>query len=154
MLQFRLVHEHSAQLVESGDMPPGYEALKLENVLPDGRKVSQKLLVKENSEPGLSGNLVKQAMVTHGSAGEPEISFTLRQDGAAVFARVTRENVGRQIAIIMDGQVFSAPVIRSSIEGGSGVISGHFSAPEAFALACALESPLPVPVRLVESKDF
>ena len=93
-------------------------------------------------------------MVTHGSMGEPEISFTLRPDGAAAFARLTPENVGRQVAIVMDGKVFSAPVIRSPIEGGSGVISGHFSAPEAFALACALDSPLPVPVRLVESKDF
>ena len=93
-------------------------------------------------------------MVTHGSSGEPEITFTLRQNGAAAFGRVTRENVGRRVAIIMDSNVFSAPVIRSPIEGGSGIISGHFSAPEAFALACALDSPLPVSVRVIEWKDF
>ena len=65
-------------------------------------------------------------MVTRGNLGEPEINFRLNDEGTAVFGQVTRENVGRRLAIVLDGDLYSAPTINSPIETGSGQITGRF----------------------------
>ena len=59
-----------------------------------------------------------------GNMNDPQISFRFDGEGAAAFAKVTSENIGRQLAIILDGELNSAPVIKSAITEGSGVISG------------------------------
>ena len=63
-------------------------------------------------------------------------------------------NVDRRLAIVLDGELCTAPVIRSPIENGSGQISGHFDAREALELANLLEHPLEVPITLLESRPF
>jgi SecD/SecF fusion protein len=84
--------------------------------------------------------------------GRPEISFTMNSEGASLFAQVTRENVGRQMAIILDGELYSAPRINTEILEGSGVIEGAFTVKEAFELANVLINPLEAPVQIVEER--
>lgn len=84
---------------------------------------------------------------------EPIVSFRFNQRGAMRFARLTQENVGRPFAIILDGEVISAPVIREPILGGSGQISGNFTVEEANDLAIVLRSgALPAKLVIVEER--
>ena len=154
LLELRLVHEDSAALVQRGDIPAGYGILEQEIRLPNGQTRVERVLVKQALEPGLTGPLLKDAIVMRNNVGKPEIAFRLRDLAAQGFARFTRENIGRRVAIIVDGKLMSAPIIRAPIEGGSGVIEGDFSEPQAFELAGALDSPLPVPVKILEWKDY
>jgi len=81
------------------------------------------------------------------------VNITFNSDGAARFARLTTENVNRQFAIILDGEVLSAPVINEPILGGTAVISGSFNVDSANALAISLRSgALPVDLAVVEER--
>lgn len=84
---------------------------------------------------------------------EPVVNFKLDQEGARIFEDMTRENIGRPLAIVMDGRVITAPVVRSVIGGGSGEISGSFTATEAGDLALLLRAgALPAPLEVVEER--
>lgn len=152
-LEFRMVHERSDELLREGIIEPGYEILKEERRNRDGTKTIESYLVKKKPERGMTGAYVKSAMVVRGNLGEPKIAFTLTDSGATLFGDITRENVGRQLAIILDGELYSAPVIRSAIETGNGEISGSFDIREAYELANVLENPLKAPLRIIESRD-
>ncbi|OGW75596.1 MAG: hypothetical protein A2Z72_08535 [Omnitrophica bacterium RBG_13_46_9] len=85
--------------------------------------------------------------------GTPYVKFTLDKEGAKIFADVTRENLEKQLAIVLDGTLISAPVIRSVIPGGEGRIEGNFSRDSARRLAIVLESgSLPCPVKIIEER--
>src|SRR5207247_7750360 len=73
--------------------------------------------------------------------------------GTGRFGEITRANVGQRLAIVLDGVLYSAPVIRSAIETGSGQITGNFDQKEAFELANVLENPLRAPLSLEESRE-
>jgi len=154
MLEFRLVHEDSERMIEAGEIPPGDEILKHEQSTPSGGRRTEQLVVKKRSESGLSGNLIKAAWVERGQIGGPQILFKLRPEAAAAFAQVTRDNLDRRLAIVIDGKLYSAPVIRAPIETGSGMITGNLDVQEAFEIANVLEYPLPVSVKVVEAKDY
>ena len=148
-LEFKLVHEDSRNLIDQGvNSLPGYELMTHIKVQPDGKRVPEKYLVKKHSE--MSGG-IKGAMVSRDAMGRPEINFTLDSASAELFGKITRDNVGRQLAVILDGELQTAPVIKSAIEGGSGVIEGDYSQQEAFALQAVLENPLKTQLK-VESK--
>jgi protein-export membrane protein SecD len=84
---------------------------------------------------------------------EPIVTFRFDAAGAKRFAKVTQENVGLPFAIILDGKVISAPVIREPILGGSGQISGNFTVPEASDLAVTLRSgALPAKLTVIEER--
>lgn len=86
-------------------------------------------------------------------SGEPVVHFKLDNEGAKQFATMTRDNIGRPLAIVLDGKVITAPVIRSEIPGGSGEISGGFTTTEASNLALLLRAgALPVPLHVVEER--
>jgi len=89
---------------------------------------------------GLSGENLRKAKIGYGQMNQPEVLIEFDDAGAKVFARVTRENVGRQMAIILDGVVYSAPVIRDAITGGRASISGSFTHSEANELRAILRS--------------
>jgi preprotein translocase subunit SecD len=153
-LEFRLVHADSEKLLQDNEVPPGYEILELEQTTRAGTTRTERVVVKKKAEPGLSGQVIKQAMVVRGQLGDPEIHFTLQAQAAAAFAKVTQENIRRRLAIVIDGKLFSAPIIQAAIETGVGQITGQFTTEEAMNLAKTLESPLPIPVRLLEVKTF
>jgi SecD/SecF fusion protein len=155
-LEFRLVKEDSQQIIANHlPIPPGYELLK--QVAPpveDGKpQPVEEAVVKKRAENGLAGDIIKDAMVGRGNMGEPEIEFRLNDNGAKRFGEVTRNSIGRQLAIVLDGQLYSAPVIQSAIETGSGEITGHFTPEEAQQLANVLRNPLRAPLEIVSSSD-
>lgn len=85
--------------------------------------------------------------------GQPIISFRLDNMGARQFSDITRANVGRPFAIVLDGKVLSAPVINEPIVGGSGQISGHFTMSQATDLAALLRAgALPAPLTVIEER--
>jgi preprotein translocase subunit SecD len=85
--------------------------------------------------------------------GRPVVSFRFDAVGARRFGDVTRRNVGKPFAIVLDNQVISAPVIREAILGGNGIISGNFTTESARDLALLLRSgALPVPIKVVEQR--
>jgi SecD/SecF fusion protein len=150
-LEFRMVHPQSRELLEQGIVEPGYEILKLKQRQRNGKDVSESILVKKNKE--MDGSSIKSAMVVRGNLGEPEIDFSLNPDGAERFGQITRENIGHRMAIVLDGVLYSAPVIQSAIETGSGRITGQFDQKEAFELANVLENPLKRPLSLESSQE-
>ncbi len=84
---------------------------------------------------------------------EPVVSFRFDQAGATRFAEVTRQNVGLPFAIVLDGKVLSAPVIREPITGGSGQISGSFNVSDANTLAALLRAgALPAKLDVIEER--
>ncbi len=100
----------------------------------------------------MTGDMLANAQVDFGGNqfGAPEIAFELTRDGEGLFASITEENVGRRLAIILDGVVQSAPVIKGRIGGGRGVIEGQFTVDEAKDLALVLRSgALPAPLKVV-----
>ncbi|BDD85756.1 protein translocase subunit SecD [Desulfofustis limnaeus] len=101
----------------------------------------------------MTGDMVKNAQVRiGGSFNEPYVSIDLTSRGGKVFATLTEKNVGRRMAIVLDGNVKSAPVIRERILGGSAQISGSFTHEEASDLAIVLRvGALPAPVDVVQN---
>jgi SecD/SecF fusion protein len=149
-LEFKLVHEDSRNLIDQGTtMLPGYQLMTHVRTLPNGTKQAEKYLVKKKAE--MIGG-IKTAFVTRDTLGRPEISFTLDSAAAETFGRITSDNVGRQLAIILDGELQTSPVIKSAITGGSGVIEGDYSQQEAFALQAVLENPLKTPLSIEASR--
>jgi SecD/SecF fusion protein len=153
-LEFRLVHAESARLLSQGLSAPGYEVLRMKHRDRDGRETTNPYLVKKKTERGLTGAFVKHAGVMPDPiSNRPEISLTFNSAGAELFAQVTRENVGRQLAIVLDGELYSAPNINEPIPSGSASIHGDFTLKEAFELANVLENPLEAPVELIEERS-
>ncbi|HQP12045.1 MAG TPA: protein translocase subunit SecD, partial [Candidatus Omnitrophota bacterium] len=108
-------------------------------------------------KPALTGDTIANAMVDFNSAafGEPQISFTLNGEGAKTFARLTRAHVNDRLAILLDGEVLSAPNISEPILSGRGVITGQFTVEEASLLALALRSgSLPAPMHVEEERTI
>jgi SecD/SecF fusion protein len=149
-LEFRMVHPESAKLIAEGITPPGYVLMKETQTLPDGRKEIRPYIVERRSVPGLSGKNIKSSNVIRGQLNDPQIAFRFDTDGATTFARLTTENIGKQMAIILDGELYSAPVIKSPITEGNGVISGGtMTDKDAFDLAAVLQNPLQAPVKII-----
>jgi SecD/SecF fusion protein len=106
------------------------------------------------AEPLLQGDrLTDAAMAFDERTGRPVVKFRLDSIGAKAFADITRAHVGEPFAIVLDGKVLSAPVIREPIIGGAGEISGDFTAEEASSLAALLRAgALPVPLTVAEER--
>ncbi len=102
----------------------------------------------------LSGeNLVDSQPTFNNQSSKPAVTFTLDRVGAQKFGRVTTDNVGKRLAIILDGKIISAPSINEAIPSGNGIISGNFSFQEATDLALLLRSgALPTPLSVVEER--
>ncbi len=121
-------------------------------ILEDTRDANTKYLVKEI--PILNGSQVIDAQVAFDQSNQPIINFTLNTSGARIFGEFTGKNVGKRLAIVLDGKVYSAPNIRERIGGGSGQISGGFTTTEAGNVAIALRSgALPASVELLEKRS-
>ena len=150
-LEFRLVSPTSDQDIKDGIVQPGYEVLRRKETMRNGRERVEEVEVRKRAE--MTGSGIKSAMVVRGNLGEPEIHFTLDSKGAERFADITRDNVHQRLAIVLDGELYSAPVIQTPIETGSGQITGQFDNREAFELANVLENPLRAPLHIVQSRE-
>jgi len=102
----------------------------------------------------LTGKELQKADVSFDNLGRPQIAFELTTKGAKVFAKITRENIGKQLAITLDGEKQTAPTIQSEISAGRGVITGQYTVDEAKNLATLLNAgALPVKVKLLETRS-
>ena len=120
--------------------------------------VYELVAIKASSRDGqapLDGSAVTNASVTYDSRtnGEPKVSMSMNAEGANVWAHLTKDNIGKQIAIVLDGTVYSYPVVNSEISGGNSEISGHFTVEEATDLVNVLKSgKLPAPATIVQEQ--
>lgn len=118
------------------------------------------IAIKANSRDGkapLDGGAVTDARVSYDGTGRnqgnPTVSMTMNAEGANIWARLTKDNVGKQIAIVLDGLVYSYPTVQSEITGGSSQISGNFTVEEATDLTNVLKSgKLPAPAKIIQEQ--
>ncbi len=100
----------------------------------------------------LSGDLLTDANVSY-HENEPAVAFRFNEAGTRKFAQITRDNIGKIFAIVLDGEVVTAPRINTKIDQGSGVISGNFTTKEANDVALLLRAgALPAPLKIIEER--
>lgn len=165
LLEFRMVDDSSAatealnKIRELGDPWNADGQMKSEAaaLVPAGaalfksRDEGDVLLLK--AEAPLTGANLVNAKVEFGEFQFPHVSLTFDGDGAKTFAQLTGSNVGKSMAIVLDGVVQSAPSIRERITGGRAVIEGNFTMENARDLALVLRAgALPAPVRIAEER--
>ena len=145
-LTLHLVHQTKTaeEVAATGQVPAGYKVYPTQ----DGKG---KLLL---AEPAISGEMVTNAQPgTSGRTGEAAVTFQLNRSGGAIFGTLTRENVGKPFAIVLDDKVLSAPRINEPILGGSAEITGDFTLESATRLAIQLRSgALPAKLTVIEER--
>ena len=149
---FRMVDANASVAdARAGRLSPGSELLDDESEIDSAGQPIQYVVRKRVL---VSGDRLVDAQPTFDSrTGQPVVSFRFDSVGAKRFGEVTRNNVGRPFAIVLDGKVISAPVIREPILGGSGQISGRFSPQEANDLSVLLRAgALPAPLKILEER--
>ncbi|PWU08292.1 MAG: hypothetical protein C5B50_29890 [Verrucomicrobia bacterium] len=149
-LTLHLVNPNSDQDIATDTAEPTYVILKHKEIR-QGREITEKAEIKKR--PEMDGSGITHAWVSRDNMGKPEILFSLNDDGAAKFAKLTREHVKERMAIVLDGELMSAPVINEPIENGSCRITGSFEDKEAFDLASALENPLRASLQIEQSQE-
>ena len=167
LLEFKLLDEESPFARELPEhIPPSQEAALLaewrpkipqgdeilfERVEAEGGAVSKRpYLVRQRA--AMTGESLQDALVSIGDFNEPYVSITFDGAGAKQFERLTAEHVKKRLAIVLDGSVYSAPVIQERIAGGRAQVSGSFSMEEANDLAIVLRAgSLPAPVNVIQN---
>ncbi len=134
-LNFRLVEESNE-----------FGTDKMISEIGEDLKVSKRIIMSGE-------NLIDAQPNLNNQSNQPVVSFTLDRLGAQKFGRVTTDNVGKRLAIVLDGKIVSAPSINEAITSGSGMISGNFTFQEATDLSLLLRSgALPTPLEIVEER--
>ncbi len=142
-----------------GLFPPEFKPMwtvKASQWIP-GDNTFELVAIKATSRDGkapLDGGAVTDARVQYGNTGgNPEVSMSMNAEGANTWARMTKDNIGKQIAIVLDGMVYSYPTVQSEISGGSSQITGNFTLEEAEDLANVLKSgKLPAPATIIQEQ--
>ena len=139
------------KIVEDQDKTEELLLARYGGSLPEGMEiVLNAFLLPEKA--AVTGDFLTDARVQFDRQNRPIVGFTFNADGGKIFSELTRENVSRQLAIVLDDRVYSAPVIRSQISM-HGQIEGRFTAEEAADLAVVLRAgSLPVPVAIEEER--
>lgn len=123
-----------------------------------GGNTYELVAIKSTSRDGkapLDGGVVTDARVQYANSngGHPEVSMSMNAEGANIWARMTKDNIGKQIAIVLDGMVYSYPRVNSEISGGHSSITGNFDLEEAEDLANVLKSgKLPAPATIIQEQ--
>ncbi len=165
LLEFKLVDQEVLAAQESAAAIEGSATTSADggqavvnNVRVNGELVSE---MEPYKETGLTGRYLKSAALEFAGnqpgslANEPIVSIVFNSEGAELFAEITRDNIGENLAIFLDGELISAPRINESIAGGQAVISGGFTPEEARGLAENLNfGALPVPIELVSTQTI
>src|SRR5436190_16616014 len=155
-LEFKLVYPDNGERLRAIDagtevIPPEY---KIETYTPhaeENKKPQQeRLLVKKKAD--LGGERVSGSNAYYGNEGWG-VQLRFDSEGAKQFGNITEKSKGYRFAIVLDGQIQSAPVIRDAIYGGDAQITGRFSEQEARGLASVLENPLQTPVSIEEERS-
>jgi len=165
-LEFRIVHANNDELqaraaTDPRFLPPiGYTNMTYVTTR-DTQTVTEHLFVRVRPERGLTGKYIERAYVASDEIGRPNIALNFNREGAVIFAQVAAANSERRLAIILDGEVQSAPVIQPKLSEDARAIgsvrnaqiTGQFSLVEARRLASVLENPLQAPVKVLEERS-
>ena len=154
-----LVNKYLSMPQIRGIFPPEFKPMwtvKPSQAFADGN-VFELVAIKAATSDGkakIDGGEVTDARVQYGNTGgNPEVSMSMNAEGASTWARMTKENIGKQIAIVLDGMVYSYPTVQSEIAGGSSQITGNFTLEEAEDLANVLKSgKLPAPATIIQEQ--
>ncbi|MBO4646917.1 MAG: protein translocase subunit SecD, partial [Lentisphaeria bacterium] len=143
-LQFKLVHPNNSDEVskymadpKNYQAPEGYE-LKISNETRNGKTIKMIYVVERAAQ--MDGKEINDAYPSMNQFGQREILLSFKPAGAVRFGEVTSNNVGRELAIILDGELYSAPQIKQAITGGNAQITGSFSREDAENISNALVS--------------
>ena len=153
LLEFKIVSPDPGKLKDAlaGKPAKGYEL----NYLP-AEEVKEPVPVLLESKVSLTGAALVNAFVRfeQGGLGQPYVALQFNRKGARRFSMLTGKHVGERLAIVLDGKIHSAPVIKQKISGGEAVITGRFTQQEAADLAIVLRAgALPAPVKIVEERS-
>lgn len=154
-LEFKLVQSQAGS--SDAKPPPGTELLYEKTKDPKTGQLVQGAAYIVQRRPLLTGDMLSdaRAMPDQMNFGQYYVLMRLDSRGKRIFARVTQENVGRALAIVLDDAIFSAPVIQGPIPGGEAQITGTFTPEEARDLAIVLrEGALPAPVQIIENRTI
>lgn len=152
-MTFHLLDETvSPQDIEQGIVPPGVRLVPEDdhgaaaNAQPRRYPVQSRVL--------LSGDMLVDAHASFDNDGSAVVAFRFNGAGARKFGEITAQNVGKPFAIVLDNKVITAPMIRSPILGGSGIISGNFTVESANDLSLLLRAgALPAPLKIIEERS-
>jgi preprotein translocase subunit SecD len=154
LLEFKLVdEEHDVKDALKGKIPPADEILyQVTEDKVTRREIKTPFLIKKRTY--LTGEYLTDARVQIDSQfGEPYVSIDFDKKGGRLFERITEANVKKRLAIVLDGRIYSAPVIQEKISGGQARITGNFTTEEARDLAIVLRAgALPAPVMILEER--
>lgn len=154
LLEFRIVQSASGDLVKQDTVPPDCEKLMQKQPKPGMVGLVETFIVKKEPAGGLTSREIRSAMVGRDNLGRMEIRFQFAPEGTRILAEITRANLGRRIAMVLNGEVLSAPTVVDPIEQGSATLSGNFERRETFEIASLLAHPLVAPVTLLEERPF
>ena len=148
-LEFKLV---DASVDPNGLIPEGREVLYETISNPATGDVTKiPMVLKKNA--ALTGTHLKAARVAYDNKHQPYVHIEFDNTGARLFDKITGENIGKSLVIVLDNEIYSAPIIQDRISGGQASITGRFTTEEASLLAIALRSgALPVPVKIIEER--
>jgi len=155
-LEFRLVYPDNGERLRAIDagqqvIPPEYRIEVYKHQAEGNEKpIEERLLVKKKAD--LGGDRVSASNAYYGNEGWT-VQLKFDSEGGKKFGQITEQYKGHRFAIVLDGVIQSAPVIRDAIYGGDAVITGKFSEQEARELASVLENPLQTPVSIEEERS-
>ncbi len=155
-LEFKMIDESiSPEAAKTRGIPPGSEILEERVIDKTSGKILERIPHLVKKRVLLTGDMLTAAEVRYDQDyNEPYVALNFNSLGAMIFFELTRENVGKRLAIVLDDRVYSAPVIREQIAGGRAQISGSFTSNEAKNLAIALRAgALPAPVTMLENRS-
>jgi preprotein translocase subunit SecD len=153
-LEFKLVDETArSEDVAQGKLPPGSKVYPMRHFDPATGKVQQTEIVLKDRTL-LTGEYITDARVRIDQQyNRPYVALEFDPQGARIFERITGEHVKERLAIVLDGVVYSAPVIQEKISGGKASITGSFTMDEARDLAIVLRAgALPAPIKILEKR--
>lgn len=165
-LDFRLVYPYATPGKADADVPPLYEVKSIDREGSNGQTITEELYVKRT--PEMTGEGVDMSYATVDEFGRYRINLRFSSEGSKKFAAVTAEiarqtqelrsrtgnpRASAQLAIVLDGKVYSAPGVQEEIAGGSAVITGQFTRREAEELANVLNNPLDLPLLVREQYE-
>jgi len=154
LLEFKIVdEEHSLQEALKGKVPEGDVIMYQRREDPETGRVSRVPFLLEKKTL-MTGEVLKDAQVRFDDFNQPYVALEFDPRGEKMFDRITAQNVKKKLAIILDENVYSAPIIQERISGGRAQITGAFTMEEARDLAIVLRAgALPAPVKILENRS-
>jgi SecD/SecF fusion protein len=150
-LEFYIVHPQSTELIRQGITPPGYRILSQEIPGDGGKTITDEILIRKPGKADMVGG-ISSAWPSRDEFGRPIIEFQVDSAHVDQFAKLTGENIHQRMAVVLDGELQSAPTIQSQLIGRA-QITGNYTPEEAQLLANVLNNPLQAPIHIIDKNE-